>query len=154
MKHLCDRCCNARDGAPDIHLVACDKGIQMRGPDGEILKCTGFDELPPVQLNLPNRDYKSIHEKAVRFGIEPLSIAEGGCLMNGEFEIKGKPPIGVAPYYVTCRFRIKELAQAIARSAVNNPAGKQNDIPTMKLWAKEIIEQCDLIERMKEDEQN
>lgn len=156
MKDLCDRCQNAMDGAPDIHMIGCMKGYQVRGPFGNIVKCTGFEQILPVELNVPKRDYELINKnfETIRLGVEQLLNRRVVNPMEGEFEIKEKPSAGVAPYYVSCRFRIKELAQAIARTAVDNPAGKQNDIPTMKLWAKEIIEQCDLIERMKEDEQN
>ena len=150
MKHLCDRCCNARDGAPDILLVACDKGIQVRGPDGEILQCNKFDELPEVQLNLPKRDYKKINDDGKRLlgtgtGYIAYSI-EGESIMNGEFEVKEKPPTGICPYFVAGGYRIKDLAKAIERYAEN----PKWNLSTMRRWATEIIAQCDLIEKMEE----
>ena len=54
-----------------------------------------------------------------------------------------KPPLGVAPYYIPAEARIKELAQAIERYT---DTGLTACIET---WAREIIEQCKLIETLR-----
>ena len=55
----------------------------------------------------------------------------------------GKPPLGVAPFYIPAEARIKELAQAIESSA------KIGTTDCIMTWAQEIIEQCKLIETMR-----
>ena len=54
-----------------------------------------------------------------------------------------RPPLGVAPYYIRAENRIRELAQTIDRNAESGATAK------MVEWAKEIIEQCRLIDSMK-----
>ena len=53
------------------------------------------------------------------------------------------PPLGTAPFYIPAESRIRELAQAIDRNAESGATAK------MVEWAKEIIEQCRLIDSMK-----
>lgn len=53
-----------------------------------------------------------------------------------------KPPIGVKPYWISAFDRISDLAQAIDRYS------DEKNTTSIKLWAKEIISQCDLVEEM------
>ena len=59
-----------------------------------------------------------------------------------------KPPIGTAPYYVPAESRIKDLAQAIWQNV------DTGNTVCIRLWAREIIEQCGLIERMEGRQRN
>lgn len=53
-----------------------------------------------------------------------------------------KPSIGAVPYYIQAGQRIAQLGEAIC-------AYSQEDRPDIiKKWAKEIILQCELIEKM------
>ncbi len=54
-----------------------------------------------------------------------------------------KPPLGVTPYYVRAADRIGELAQSIERNAHSNATVK------IRAWAREIIEQCDLMDTLR-----
>ena len=60
-----------------------------------------------------------------------------------------KPVLGVAPYYIPAEARITALAQAIIRYA---DAGCGNRTGNIAKWAREIIEQCRLIDAMIETE--
>ncbi len=55
----------------------------------------------------------------------------------------GKPPLGVAPFYIPAEARIKELARAIDRNA------EVGVTECIAQWAQEIIEQCRLIETLR-----
>ena len=57
-------------------------------------------------------------------------------------EVKGKPPLGVAPCRVVAYARISALAEAIERQ-LNDI---KPDVSLIKRWANEIENQCDLIE--------
>lgn len=57
-------------------------------------------------------------------------------------EYEGKPPLGIAPYYIIAQSRISSLAQAIDRYALEAKA----ETGVIKKWAKEIVAQCDLVE--------
>lgn len=59
-------------------------------------------------------------------------------------EYEGKPPLGIAPYYIIAQSRISSLAQAIDRYALEAKA----ETGVIKKWAKEIVAQCDLIETL------
>ena len=59
-----------------------------------------------------------------------------------------KPPLGVEPYYIPAESRIKDLAQAIWQNVDTGNTG------CIRLWAREIIEQCGLIERMEGRQRN
>ena len=58
-----------------------------------------------------------------------------------------KPPLGATPSYVAAEQRIHELAEAIARSSIDDPHRRAS----MSAWAKEIVEQISLINRLEED---
>lgn len=62
-----------------------------------------------------------------------------------------KPPLGVAPAYICAEQRIAELSEAIVRCLDDKHYG------IIKIWAKEIYLQADLLLQMgredKEDEQ-
>ena len=51
-----------------------------------------------------------------------------------------KPPIGVTPADIVALNRINELAKAISRYA---EAGY--DVPSIEMWANEIVIQCGII---------
>ncbi|BDZ81393.1 hypothetical protein [Claveliimonas bilis] len=61
----------------------------------------------------------------------------------------GKPPIGAPPYWYIGRERITELCRAIEEYAVYSTLESAG---TMKMWAKEIVMQCEMIEKMKEED--
>lgn len=56
-----------------------------------------------------------------------------------------KPPLGLPPYYIAAESRIYELAKAIERNAF------YDNIKAMQEWAREIVEQCELISKMRGD---
>lgn len=61
-----------------------------------------------------------------------------------------KPPIGAPPYWYIGRERIMELCRAIEEYAVYSTL---ESVGTMKMWAKEIVLKCEMIEKMKEEAQ-
>lgn len=60
-----------------------------------------------------------------------------------------KRPLGVPPYYINVSARIAELSEAIYRYA-GEPM--RSSTPLIKEWAKEIVAQCDLVEKMEKTE--
>jgi hypothetical protein len=54
-----------------------------------------------------------------------------------------KPPLGASPAYISAENRIKELAEAISRASVEG----RNYIGHITLWAKEIIWQCEIMQK-------
>lgn len=60
-----------------------------------------------------------------------------------------KPPIGTKPYWIGASKRISELCEAIKRYT-DYSAARSTDL--IKLWAKEIVMQCEIIEKMRENE--
>ena len=62
--------------------------------------------------------------------------------MNTKTESLTEPPIGVAPAFVACPRRIKDLADAISRQT--DPRFGTMDPGLVKGWAKEIVMQCDI----------
>lgn len=58
-----------------------------------------------------------------------------------------KPILGVKPCYIASYSRITDLAEAIVRHS--NECERQDLI---KMWAKEIVAQCDLLEKMEANE--
>ena len=150
MKHLCDTCCDAMDGAPDIHRAACNKGYQLRGPSGEIVKCSNYDSLPEVQINLKqiqkDKTDKLINDPIIKESALKL-FADGqevGTMTPVQESNDKKPPLGARPYYIASGDRIHELAEAISRHA----GSPNRNLDSMRKWAMEIIAQCDLIEKM------
>ena len=135
MKHLCDTCCDAMDGAPDIHRAACNNGFQVRGPSGEIVKCSNYDILPEI-ISKPGSTAKLF-----------AADQEVGTMTAVQDSNDKKPPLGAKPYYIASGDRIHELAEAI-----NRHAGSPNrNLDYMRKWAREIIAQCDLIEKMEDN---
>ena len=58
-----------------------------------------------------------------------------------------KPPLGVAPYYVVGYGRIQDLNKAIDRQMESdNP-----NLLCVKEWAREIVAQCDLVLKMRDE---
>lgn len=55
-----------------------------------------------------------------------------------------RPPLGTPPWYIISRLRVKDLNEAITRYL------QEDHINTycIKEWAKEIIAQCELMEKM------
>lgn len=60
-----------------------------------------------------------------------------------------KPPIGTKPYWISASKRISELCEAIKRYT-DYSAARSTDL--IKLWAEEIVMQCEIIEKMRENE--
>ena len=79
------------------------------------------------------------------FSIRRVRIRCGGSKYAGA----RKPPIGAPPYWYIGRERIMELCRAIEEYAVYSTL---ESVGTMKMWAKEIVMQCEMIEKMKEED--
>lgn len=60
-----------------------------------------------------------------------------------DHKVYPKPPLGVAPYQIVAQGRICDLAEAIARYA------SEGSYKPIEKWAREIIEQCSLVEYLK-----
>ena len=58
-----------------------------------------------------------------------------------------KPPLGVKPYWIHSSERILDLCGAIERYTCYSIRIETDFI---KRWAKEIVEQCEIIERLRE----
>ena len=58
-----------------------------------------------------------------------------------------KPPLGAPPAFISAESRIKELAEAISRASC---AGR-NYTGHITLWAKEIIWQCEIMQKVDKD---
>lgn len=56
-----------------------------------------------------------------------------------------KPPLGAIPAYIPAENRIKELAEAIARTSAEGRVYTGH----ITMWAREIILQCELMEKIK-----
>lgn len=61
-----------------------------------------------------------------------------------------KPPLGVAPVYVSSMIRIKELADAISRTTNATDATSLSNIP---IWANEILMQVEMLHQMRRIEE-
>ena len=61
-----------------------------------------------------------------------------------------KPPLGCSPSYVTSGSRIKELADAISRTAVE----AEHYTGHISMWAEEIMMQCNIISYFQDKEAN
>ena len=60
-----------------------------------------------------------------------------------------KRPLGATPYFINASARIAKLSEAIYRYS-GEPM--RSSTPLIKEWAKEIIAQCDLVEKMEKTE--
>lgn len=67
--------------------------------------------------------------------------------MNGEARTI-KPPLGTAPAWLVASRRIDELCEAIKSYSAEQIAANTENI---RIWAHEIIAQCDLIDEMEGD---
>lgn len=56
-----------------------------------------------------------------------------------------KPPLGVKPAWLVAEGRIVELSSALNRYAQHC---EKSEISIMRMWAEEIIMQCNIIEKM------
>ena len=56
------------------------------------------------------------------------------------------PPVGTYPYWLISEHRINDLAKAINRKTEHMLEHGGRDYDLIKLWAQEIIEQCNMIE--------
>lgn len=78
--------------------------------------------------------------------IKRKEILEEAKAKYAEMAIAGfaeKPSIGTAQYYVPAESRIKDLARVIWENVNTGNTG------CVRIWAREIIEQCNLIEAMR-----
>lgn len=57
-----------------------------------------------------------------------------------------KPPLGVKPYWMVAWSRISDLAEAIERQYEDASGNAE----LVELWAREIILQCQILNRLKE----
>lgn len=58
-----------------------------------------------------------------------------------------RPPLGAAPYSVVVPARIHELTEAILRY-IDDPQLNRDKLAVMKTWARETVEQLDLLDTM------
>lgn len=58
-----------------------------------------------------------------------------------------RPPLGAAPYSVVVPVRIHELTEAIIRY-IDDPQLNRDKLAVMKTWARETVEQLDLLDTM------
>ena len=88
-----------------------------------------------------SEDGKALIEK---YDVIPGQVTSfyGYCTKNGEIK---KPPLGVMPCWLYAETRIRDLAGAITRQL----DAEKVDLHTIKQWANEIMNQCELIERDK-----
>lgn len=55
-----------------------------------------------------------------------------------------KPPLGVPPYTVATPLRMKDLIEAMHRQV----EADRMDLNRLTIWAKELICQCELLDKM------
>lgn len=69
-------------------------------------------------------------------------------MFPGETDItlEKKPPLGCAPYWVAAGDRVKDLAGAILRRSRDI----NNDTESIRKWAEEIMQLCDVVDYLKE----
>ena len=65
---------------------------------------------------------------------------------NGETVID-KPPLGAMPYNIVGPARIHDLTEAILRY-IDDPQLNRDKLAVMKTWARETVEQLDLLDTM------
>lgn len=58
-----------------------------------------------------------------------------------------KPPLGAKPYSIVGPARIHELTEAILRY-IDDPQLNRDKLAVMKTWARETVEQLDLLDTM------
>ena len=61
-----------------------------------------------------------------------------------------KPPLGVAPAYVSSSIRIRELADAISRATEGVDTALLSSVP---IWANEILFHVELLHKMRRIEE-
>ena len=61
-----------------------------------------------------------------------------------------KPPLGIKPGHIATEQRIADLIAAMQRQIDNN-AMDEISVILLKMWAKEIILQAELLEALKEE---
>lgn len=59
---------------------------------------------------------------------------------------QSKPPLGVKPYWMVAWSRISDLAEAIERQYED----ANGNAELVELWAREIVLQCQILNRLKE----
>ena len=81
-------------------------------------------------------------------GCEDFNPLSQKCKSNGGCAREyTKPPLGIKPGYIATEQRIADLVAAMQRQIGNN---KMDEITTilLKMWAKEIILQAELLEKL------
>lgn len=93
------------------------------------------------------------HDKKFKLNdIITYTPTEIGKILNTMFPgetdltLEKKPPLGCPPYWVAAGDRIKEISDAIGRYSGNI----NSKYSTIRKWAEEIIQQCDIVEYLNE----
>ena len=135
MTLLCDTCVHSHDDMPNLASEACMKATMKRAADDSLISCSSYEKSPlKIHLNVDNGT---------------VSVGTLYHSTEGVLKHETKPPIGTKPYYIVAGGRIHELVGAIDRYA----GSPNRNLEAMRSWAREIIAQCDLIEKMEEKEE-
>lgn len=173
MEMLCDTCVNGYDlGAPDLSCKECQTAKIERDDSDYVTKCSRYKQKP--MLNIKDPDDQTANGQMLDKSQKKNMIMCDFCALRNTlsctmatkklnvlgqvYECNGfhnidtiqisKPPEGAKPYYIVAGNRIHELAEAIDRYS-DTPKG---NLSCIKKWAKEIIAQCDLIEKCEEEQ--
>lgn len=176
MEMLCDKCIHGYDGAPNIMRPECYDSIIKRDKSDYVVSCSNYKQKPLITV-----DGKTIEEifngetHAVKPGICPTCSKQNstackrsvkswnerheidGCSLyhpasltipKDEAIVKPDPP-EVPSAYAAANKRINELSGGI--SYLSGCYG--DSYKSIRRYAKEILAQCDLIERCIKEEQ-
>ena len=96
-------------------------------------------------------------EKTEKYIVEArnTALSDSGVIVNCGDPNSGvkvssgldRPPLGAAPYSVVVPARIRELTEAILRY-IDDPQLNRDKLAVMKTWAREAVEQLDLLDTM------
>jgi len=96
-------------------------------------------------------------EKIEKYIVEArnAALSDSGIIVNRDDPNSGvkvsfgldQPPLGAAPYSVVAPARIHELTEAILRY-IDDPQLNRDKLAVMKTWARETVEQLDLLDTM------
>lgn len=99
---------------------------------------------------------QEIYEYLIKYGQSDMKFKLGETIKYDPLEIKEilekatfKPPLGCKPYWLVADERIHELAEAIARYSINS----RKYLSSIKQWAEEISELCNMIDYLGELEE-
>ena len=95
---------------------------------------------------------QEIYEYLINYGQSDRKFHLGEEIKYNPLEIKEilekatfKPPRGCTPYWYAAENRIHNLAEAITRCSTNS----REHLQSIKKWAEEISEQCDMVDYLR-----